>query len=478
MRPQLIIECGGRVLSALLVTADGELVPCSQEIRQVATRYVSADVLFEPRVIQDRDFIWRDALETLSKSSAADFFQRARRIGLRRPWDAQASVGALQLRSPWTVLSSPAALTDRVAGSILPGVGLALLDALLDAAFAFVTERGYLPGDVDPVIVLPAQTGSRARLVVRKLVRRRGFRGLTIVRREIAAAMSLANRRPCTCIVVETSETDLHLYRVEIDGDARRPRFRTTVSATIPGLGWNHWSAQIAWALGTSPSAAFERSLTTLLSGSPDSLPQSLTHGVLQRVLDATWMSAHSVRERLQEHLDRLGGEKLPMILAGEIFMIDAVRRLFGSSTTVAPAIDHLLRNVAAAMRSPFLVAAGGSLRVNTLHGEAVELLAFPQLPAPGEAGLVDSDFRLGGDCAAGTPLLVQLQWGADQAPEGNTTLCAVPLELRGQEHLRLSVHLRRTNSGRRLNGTLEVRMPPDVVVGRARFAEELEMER
>ena len=112
MRPQLIIDCGGGALSALLATADGELVPFSQEIRQVATRHVSPAILFEPRIVESPDFIWEDALETLSKSSAQNFFQRARRVGIRRPWDPNASAEALQLASPLTVLSSPAALAD------------------------------------------------------------------------------------------------------------------------------------------------------------------------------------------------------------------------------------------------------------------------------------------------------------------------------------------------------------------------------
>ncbi len=478
MRPQLIIDCGGRVLSALLVTADGELVPCSQEIRQVATRHVSADILFEPRIAEDREFIWEDALETVSKAGAHNFFQRARRIGLRRPWDPQALADALQITSPLSVLSSPAALADRVVGAALPGIGLALLDALLDPMFAFIAEREIAPNDVDSVVVLPAQTGRHARLVLQKLFRHRGFRRVTTVRREAAAAMALVGQAPCECVVVETSETDLHFHRVVIGGDADERRFQTAASVTLTGFGWNHWSSRIAEALRTTPCAAFERSLTALLTGSPDSLSSRITHGALQSVLDDTWIAAHDMSDRLREPLARLDGEGLPLIFAGEIFTLDAVRRVFGGCAADAPILDQIVRNVALAVRSPLVLASGGSLRVNTFHGEAIELLAQAQLPASGEACHVEIDFRVAGDAAAGKVFLIHLLWGADRAPEGNATLCALPLELRGHGEVRLAVDVRRSRNGRRLHGTVEARMPRDVVVAHARFGEELEVAR
>jgi len=458
------------VFSALFVTNDGEVVPCSQEIRQVAARHVSNDILFEPRVVQDRDFIWEDALETLARSNAPSFFQRARRFGLRRPWD-QASADALQLASPFSVLSSPAAIADRTIGAHLPRVALALLDALLEPAFAFVAERGLAPGDVDLVIVLPAQAGRHARLVLQKLVRRRGFRRLLLVEREIAAAMALAAQAPCACIVVETSETDLHLHRVVIDGDPASPRFRTAASATLASVGWNHWSGRIAEALRMTPSAAFERSLTTFLTGSPDSLPLRVAHDVLHSALDDAWVDAQALS--LDESLRALGGEHLPLIFVGELFTIDAVRKAFGAPHARAPLLDQELRNVAVALRSPFVLAPSGSLRVNTFDGETIELLPHAQLPASGESCHVETNLRLGGDRTAGKTFLMHLLWGSDRAAEGNATLSAVPVELREHEQLRLTVHLRRR--GPRLHGTLEVRMPRDVVVAQARFAEQLE---
>src|SRR5258707_4591838 len=68
---------------------------------------------------------------------------------------------------PYTTLfrsSSPAALADHAAGAELPQIGFALLDALLEPAFAFLAERQLLPADIDAVVVLPAQDRKSTRL--------------------------------------------------------------------------------------------------------------------------------------------------------------------------------------------------------------------------------------------------------------------------------------------------------------------------
>jgi hypothetical protein len=473
MRPQLIIDLGGRALSALLVTADGELVPCSQEIRGVATRHASNDILLDPRVVEDRDFSWEDALEGLANTDARGFFQRARRIGLRRPWDPHASAEALQLSSPLTVLSAPNALADRAVEGLLPRAALTMLDALLEPAFAFVLGSQLVPGEIDPIVILPGQTGRLARVVLEKLFRRRGFRSPFVVRRELAAAMARADNAPCECAVIETSETDLHLHRVAVDGNADERRVRTVASVTLAGLGWDHWSARIAEALGLTPGAAFERALTALLTGSPDSLAARLTHAALARELDG--IDSHDLSKRLRKPLATLDAEGLPLFFAGEIFAIDAVREVFRAGTLPPP---DLLRNVASAMRARVLLAPGGTLRVNTLRGDAIELVSETQLPAPGEGCRVETDFIFGGDRGAGQPILLHLLWGADSAPEGNATLCTMPVKPRGGGGLRLTVHLRRSAAGRRLHGTVEARMPGDAVVARARFTQELEVMR
>jgi hypothetical protein len=283
--------------------------------------------------------------------------------------------------------------------------------------------------------------------------------------------MALVAQAPCACIVVETSETDLHLHRVVIDGYLAQPCFRTAASVTLAGLGWNHWSARIGGALSMTPSAAFERSLTTFLTGSPDSLPQRITHDALYGALDDAWVDAHALS--LDASVAALDGEYLPLIFVGELFTIDAVRKAFGASQARAPLLDQELRNVAQTLRSPFVLAPSGSLRVNTLHGETIELVQHAQLPASGESFHVETNLRLAGERAAGKTFLMHLLWGADRGAEGNATLCAVPVELREHEELRLTVHLRRR--GARLHGSLEVRMPGDIVVAQARFAEQLE---
>jgi hypothetical protein len=490
MRPQLIVDCGSRVLSALLLTADGQLVPCSQEIRQVATRHVSTGVLFEPHISEDPDFIWEDALETLSKASPHNFFQRARRIGLRRPWDPQASPDALQLASPLAVLSSAAALADRLAATSVLRVSLALLDALLDPTFTFVADRQLAFFDVDPVVIVPARTGRHARLVLQKLFRRRGFRPPTIVRHELAAAMALFEQSAQECVVIDSSGDDLHLHRVTIERHADERRFRSAASTTVRGLGWSHWLRGIAAALQTAPSSSFDRALTSLLTGSPESLAPRVTLGVLQSVLDDAWIDAQrpSVTELLREPLASIGATDLPIIFAGEIFTLDAVRRLFGGTAAIdAPVLDSAVRNVATALSwrrdgdsRQLVLTPEGSLRINTFHGEAIEIVRRAQLPAPGEACHVETAFRFVGEGAADKSFLVHLSWGADRAPEGNATLCAAPLELRDgrDDTLRLTVDLRRSRGGTRLHGSVEARLTHDAAATRMQFAEQLEVRR
>jgi hypothetical protein len=486
MKNQLIFDCGGRVLSALLVTADGELVPCSHEIRNVAARHVSAGVLFDPRVSEHPDFIWEDALESLSRATPLTFFQRARRIGLRRPWDAQASADALQLTGPLAVLSSAAALADRVAGAALPQIAVALLDALLEPAFAFVAERQFRSADIEPVVIVPAQTGRAARLALHKLFRRRGFPRPVILRREIAAAMALVDGPPCDCIVLDASEDDLHLHRVSMQDDAAERRFQTVSSVTLHGFGWSHWVSRIATALQTLPTGAFERALTTLLTGSPDALEARLTYGRLQQALDDAWIATESAG--LPERLREIQRAELPLVFAGEIFALDAVRRVCGgTSAPDMPMLDHALHSVARAMRwvpdgdaRRLVVAQSGSLRLDTFRGQAIELVAGSELPAPGEATHVETSFRVAGDSAPGTPFLMHLQWGSDTAPEGNATLCAIPLEVsrHSGDTLQMTIDLRRSRSGRRLSGMVEARAARDGIAARAQFAEELEVRR
>jgi hypothetical protein len=483
MRPQLIVDCG-RVLSALLITGDGQFVPCSQDIRQIATRHVSTGVLFDPRISEHPDFAWDEALETLGKATPRNLFQRARRIGLRRPWDPQAAGEMLLLASPIEVLSSAAALADCNAAAALPAVAFALLDALLDPAFAFVADRHIATNDIDPVVVVPAHASRAARLVLEKLFRRRGFRPLTMVRREIAAAMTLVEEAPPDCLVIDAADDDLRVHRVTIDDRDGARVFHTTASNTIRGLGWSHWCSRIAAALQTAPSAAFERGLLALLTGSPESLPSHVTHGALGSVLDDAWVAARAaeVRAALPEPT---GAQRV--IFAGEIFALDVVRKAFGpANASDAPVLDQTVRGVAFALRwlhddgsRRLAIPRDGTLRLDKGNGETVELLAPAQLPPAGERCHLTADFHFAGESGS-TAFLLNLLWGADRAPGGNATVCALPLELSRESGgtLRLAVTLRRSPSGRRLSGTVEARMEGDVAAARAQFAEELEVTR
>jgi hypothetical protein len=471
MRAHLIVDCGVRLLSALLLTPEGQLVPCSQQVRGVAMRHVPSGILLEPRAAMDHDFMWEETFETLARAGAQTFFQRARRIGLRRPWDPQASADALQLTAPLSVLSSAAALADRMGGAALPGVALALLDALFEPILASVDLP---PADVDLVAIVPAQTGRTGRVVLRKLFRQRGFRGVTIIRREIAAAMALIDQPAGECSVIDASSDHLHLHRVAVDGNPEERRFRTVATRTIPGLGWSHWVARIAAVLGASPSSAFDRSLIALLSGSPDS---ALTYGAVDRVLDGPWI------ESQRREVSPLLPLRPWTILTGEIFALDAVSAIFGGMSAT---LDRDTRAVALAIRRlqagdfrRLVIGPSGTLRIDTLHGEAVELVSSAHLPEPGEGCLVEAGLRLAGEAVGERPFLLHLLWGSDDTPEGNATLCAVPLPLRrdGGEELRVSVHLRRSRSGRRLNGAVEARQG-GAVAARARFTEELEVRR
>ena len=481
MKPQLIIDCGGRVLSALLVTADGQLVPCSQEIRQVATRHVPSGVLFEPRVSEDPDFLWEDALEALAKAAPQNFFQRARRIGIRRPWDPQASPDALQLAPPLAVLSSAAAVADRVAGGALPTVGAALLDALLDPTFAFLAARQLAFAGVEPFIIVPAQTGRRARIVLQKLFRRRGFPPPAIVRRELAAAMSTDSE----CVVVDASGDELHLHRVVVDSNGGTRRVHTVASATVRDFGWSHWRSCIAAALQTTPSSAFDRALTALLTGASES---RVTHGALQAVLDENWIEVQrrDAAARLRAPLESIGAAGLPRVFAGELFALDAMCRVFEGRTDV-PVLEHALRGVASTLlwlrgddARRLVLASAASLRIDTFHGDAVELVPPAQLPAPGAACHIETAFRFAGERAGEQSFLVHLMWGADSVPEGNATLCAVPLDVRGgrEDELRVALHLRRSRGGSRLYGSVEARLAGSGPAARTRFAEELEVRR
>ena len=467
MRAQLIVDCGCRVLSALIVTPDGRLLPCSQQVRQSALRHVPSEIAFDRRATEHGGFVWDDVPEILSKAQPHQFFARARRIGLRRPWDHDLATDALRLASPIGVLSSAAALADPAVEALLPAAGVAMLDALLDPIFAFVAERKLAAAEIDAVAVLPAHAGRHARVALRKVFRRRGFVRLTILSREIAAAMALVDTAATECVVWDVSDHGLHVHRVSMDGG----RFTTVASATLRALSWNEWVQRIAAAMrenadGTVPTLpALGRAVTAFLTGAPHDAP--LTHAVLQRA----GRDDGEIASRLQEALEEVGGSALPAIAIAEICGIDAVRRLFPDQCTPpddVPVLDRVVHGVAAAalwLRGDasrrVVVQPSGSLRINTLRGETVEILGNAQLPPPGDHCHVRTKLAFRGATDSASPFLVHLLWGTDTLPEGNATLCALRFDRGhargGDGALRLAVHTRRSRNGHCLNGIVDV---------------------
>jgi hypothetical protein len=502
MRAQLIVDCGSRIVSALIVTADGALLPCSQEIRQTAMRHVAAEIAFDRRVTEHADFLWDDAIEVLAKAQPHQFFQRARRIGLRRAWDADLAVDALHLASPLAVLSSAAALTDPAVATTLSAAGAALLDAMLDPVFAFAGARKLVPADLDALAIVPALAGRLARAALQKIFRRRGFRQLTLVSREIAAAMALVDTPATECLVWDVSDQGLHLHRVALDLAGNERRLTTIASTTLRALSWNEWVQRIAAALRedserrklAAPTLSMvDRALTAFLTSAPPHPSCPLNHELLQRVLGDEWRAQHGTElaPRMRDALAGVGGGA-PMILIGEICSIEAIRRLIIDAAVVeesvpssdVPVLDRLVRGVAAGtlwLRGDasrrVVVRPTGSLKLNTLRGETVEILGNEQLPAAGENCHVRTKLAFRGATDSASPFLVHLLWGADQAPEGNATLCAMRLD-RGQAGdgtLHVGVHLRRSRSGRRLNGTVDVRAGSAAAGAvRSRFTHEL----
>lgn len=473
-RAQWIIDYGSRVLSALLVTPDGELLSCSQEIRQTAVRHIAAEIVFDERAAGDRPYSWEDAAASLTSANAHTLFSRARRLGVRRLWDSPDSGNVVHLRSPLTVLSSPAALADpHVSASLYP-VAAALIDALIDPLVAFVTERGFAPEAIDTLVILPAHTGRRARLTLQRVLRRRGFGSATVVPRELAAAMALLQTASTTCQVWDLSDDDLHLHSValERDGDARR--LRTVQARTLRGFGRAFWISAMAAAFrerdeALGSPAALDRALTTLLTGTPQS-SMRLNHRMLEEILDTSWQRRQrtELAASLQPALEEMQAHG-PVLLSGDLCAIEAIRGVFmmlGATNEGVPQLERLMRNVATAalwLRADplrrLIVHPSGGLRVNTLRGEAIELMAATQLPAAGEHAYVATQLRFAGEMAGERSFLLHLLWGADRVPEGNATLCALPIELgsapRAGLPLRLAVQLGRSGSGHGLVGRL-----------------------
>jgi hypothetical protein len=491
MRPYLIVDFSARTLCALAITPDFRVLPLSQEIHQVVTRYFSSELLLDPRLTDDPEFPWEEAFESLTTTGARGFFSRARRLGLWRPWDRVAPANAVRLDSALALLSSPAALVDPLVRPVLPGAAILLLDALLDPVFSSFSELGFASRAAAAFAVVPVATGRHARLALHKVFRRRGFPGLTILPRPLAAAMALVEEPAAEALVWDVTGDDLSLHRVKVEPVENGRRFQTVAARTARGLGWPFWVRQIGAALGAHGRipqppgpllTALDRALTGLLSGSPEaselpaSPPLRLTCALLQEVFDGERLVQLSaeLRRLLGPQLAALGAGGLPVILLGAVcghepFQTLVLSLLGGSQplpVAQKPALERAVRGVAAALlwlgddpgRSVTVLPAGG-LRLNTLGDEACELLACGQLPGPGEPCHLQQRLRITGGREKDRTFLVHLLWGADPSPQGNASLCAMPVdrELDGNGTFRLALRLQRSRNGRWLSGAIEV---------------------
>jgi hypothetical protein len=314
--------------------------------------------------------------------------------------------------------------------------------------------------------------------------------------------MALVGTPASECMVWDVSEHGLHLHRVALDLNGNERCLTTIASTTVRALSWNEWVPWIAVAirqdserrqLSVPTLAMVDRALTAFLTSAPPNPSCPLNHELLQRVLGDEWRAQHGAELtfRMRDALAGVGG-RAPMILIGAICGIEAIRRLMIEAAGVeesvpasdVPVLDRLVRGVAAGtlwLRDDasrrLAVRPSGSLRLNTLRGGTVEILGNEQIPAAGENCHVRTKLAFRGATDSASPFLVHLLWGADHAPEGNATLCAMRLDRRqtGDGTLHVGVHLRRSRGGRRLNGTVDVSARSAGAGGvRSRFTHEI----
>jgi hypothetical protein len=489
--PHLVVDCGDRTFVALVVEEDGRLSFCSHQVRQVVTRYLSADIVWDPAACEGPEFSWDEVAEGLARPSPRSFFERSRRLGLRRLWDGSLAAGGLLLPSPLAVLSTPAASLENAESSALGAAAITLLEALLRPMFASLAGR-RLSNGLAVTVIVPSHAGRLARLALRKVFRRQGLCRLRFLAREVAAAMALVGEPYRECLVVEPSASDLHLYRVGLATADAECRVQTLAASTVSGLGWNDFVRRIAATLEVPPRepgalfSAVDRGLAALVDGAlppvelPTSPPSLLTHASLadlcERLHSADGLG--EPRARLRGVLRGMKAEGLPTLLLGSLCAAGAVQAtihgLVGGEVPPAvsrmPVLERPARGLASAMRwqreapgRSVTALPSGALRLDTLGGATHEILAARHLPEPGEERALWRRFRLAAAPDA-RELVVHLLWGMDGSPAGNSSLCALPVTVvAGAEpaELRLGLRLRRSRRGRRLEGLVEVRLKP-----------------
>lgn len=494
MLPCLIIDFRRHGLFALLVTAEGEVVPCTQELGGVETRSFSGDFLFAPAVTERGDFDWDALAELFPAGARRPFAKVAQRLGVLRPWDRSPAGQTLALQPALQVLSSPAAAgCEPAQRRDLIAAAFALVGEQLSPVFQSLARRGLTPQEIEAVAILAPNSGRRAGLLLHLLFRREGCRRLTLLRREVAAALALLDEgSPSGNLIVDLEEEALHLHRVALRSRSEMVSLHHLGSRSVQGFGRRHLVQRLGAALaragrlpsGAHPaSAALDRAFLGLCGGPyPPEVPGEpalrLTRGLVAEMLSLGLEAelAAELETRLGPCLQALaGGEPIsaaPLVALGSAFTVSELETLWAravgaempASVARVPVRERCARGVAALLlrlRSadpPRLeISDAASVRVDDLRGGSIELVPAVALPGAASGALsVHQRVRVeAGPEAAGVagPLLVNLLWSCDPDPAYAAPLGCLVIEAgggkpAGQLHLGLELRLKRDRRG------------------------------
>ena len=494
MLPCLIVDFRRHSLFALLVTEEGEAVPCTQELGGVLTRSFSADILLAPGITERGDFDWEALTELFPPGTRRPFAKLARRLGVLRPWDRLQDVQTVLLQPPLDVLSSAAAAGFEPAQRRdLLAAAAALAGEQLAPVFQFLAHRGLTPKDLTAVAIVPANTGRRAALLLDLLFRREGYRDLTILRREAAAALALLDEgSPTGNLIADLEDEALHLHRVTLERRSAAVSLHCLGSRSVRGLGRRYLVQRLSGALASAghlppgthaASAALDRAFLGLCGGpySPEvpgepafRLTRRLVGDLLGQELGADL--AAELAQQLRPILRGLfGGETagtVPLVTLGSAFTVSELETLVAraacaeipASVSRTPVRERCARAVAALLLRlrradpPRLeIVDSASVRIDDLRGGSIELLPVAVLPEV-RSGSSVAHQRVRVESAAKAaesvgPLLVKLLWGSNPDPAYAAPLGCLVLEppdgnRAAHSHLNLELRLKRDRRG------------------------------
>lgn len=510
MRPHLIVDFREHSLFALLLTEEGDLVPCSQELEGAVTRYLPADLLLDPSVAERADFDWEAVQDLFLAGTQRAFAARSRRLGLLRPWELQSGSEAVVMEHPLAVLSSPVTEEEPARRRELLEATAFMIRELLSPIFRFVSHRELATHEVEVVAVVSAKAGRRAILMLHKIFRQAGFRRLGLLRRESAAALALLlEGSPSGNLIVDLEDEALHVHKVLLGHDTDHITLETAGSRSLRGLGRSFLIQRLAAALQRTGRLPERAPLTALgrallgLSGIayseevPGEPPFRLTHGLLGELFAAglgdKWAS--ELNDRLRPILLELGTESAPIMVGlgsalatpeVEELLVRAVDGKQPVSVAQTPVRERCARGVAALLiwlagnpHRRLEVREAGGLRIDTMRGGSLELLSAATLPqAPGESRVIHQRLRL--ECASRTVyesgrILVNLFWGCNPDPRYAASLCTLAVDVATTRapqphHLDLVLHFKRNRHGR-LVGWVDATLAGAHGTQRLRFA-------